>query len=207
MKNLISKHLNNKKLKKLLIAPCGSGSDYKYLKNFSEEIYGIDLSPIAINRCNDKIKVKVGDILNSKYPNESFDLIASPLFFHHLLKIGFDPFLKEFYRILKKGGFLIILEPSVFYPLNIITRPLKKITKNIYREVEDEGPLNPLLLIKSLNRVGFINLDIKAATFSHVSNYLPLAKIINKLTKPLLKNNNVLKYFAWLILYWAEKPT
>ncbi|MFX0178900.1 MAG: class I SAM-dependent methyltransferase [Candidatus Hodarchaeota archaeon] len=206
MNIFVNSHLNNKKVEKLLIAPCGIGDDFKYLKSFTNEIYGIDLSSIPLKECPSSMITKEADILKSGYPDHMFDLIASPLFFHHLIKIGFEPFLKEFHRILKPGGKLVILEPSIFYPLNAFTRPLKKITKNIYGEVEDEAPFNPKWLINSLKEVGFINLDIKAATFSHVSFLIPVAKFANFVFKPFLKTNRFWKYFAFLILFWGEKP-
>ena len=204
MVQLITNHLKRKTVNNLLIAPCGTGIDYKYLSRLADSIYGIDLSPIAIKKCPSEMITKVGDILKSGYPEEKFDLIASPLFFHHVVKFGFDMFLKEFYRILKPGGNLIILEPSVFYPLNVITRPMKKILHNPFEEVEDEGAFRPKLMIDSLRRTNFINLEMRAASFSHVSFFIPLAKIINKITRPLLYRWPF-KIFAWYVLYWAEK--
>ena len=206
MKLFIQQHLKNKKVDKLLIAPCGNGVDYKYLKGFADLIYGIDLSPIPLKKCPSLMQVKEGDILKSGYPNGFFDFIASPLFFHHVLSFGFEHFLNEFYRILKPGGYLIILEPSIFYPLNAFTRPLKKITGNIYGEVEDEAPFDPRILINSLKKTGFVNLDVKAASFGHTSLYIPIAKAIKFLTKPLLKTDKFWKYFAWVLLFWGEKP-
>ena len=205
MKDIIQKHLHKKTLKNLLIAPCGSGGDYPFLKEFSEKIYGIDLSPIAVKNCPPDMKVIVGDILETGYSSEKFDLVASPLFFHHLVKYGFDPFLKEFYRILKPKGKLVILDFSIFYPLNAITRPLKRIFNNPYGEVEDEDPFRPKLMLLSLKRVGFSKIEVSGATFSHCSFFLPIAKIINIITKPLLKKWPF-KLFSWMILFWAEKP-
>lgn len=206
MKLFVQQHLQNKKVDKLLIAPCGNGVDYEYLKEFANLIYGIDLSPIPLKECPTLMQVKEGDILKSEYPNEFFEFITSPLFFHHILSFGFEHFLNEFYRILKPGGYLVILEPSIFYPLNAFTRPLKKITGNIYGEVEDEAPFNPRILINSLKKTGFVNLDVKAASFGHMSLYIPIAKAINFLTKPLLKTDKFWKYFASVLLFWGEKP-
>ena len=204
MAEVVQSHLKGKKIDKLLIAPCGKGNDLKYLDNFANQVYGIDLSPITIKKCPTTMKVKVGDILDIKYPNETFDIIASPLFFHHLLNIGFEPFLNEFYRIMKKKGKFIILEPSVWYPLNIITRPIKRVFGNPFGEVEDEAPFHPGLMLKSLKSAGFTKIEMRAATFSHCSFYIPLAKTVNFLTK-LFLNFWPLKYFAWMVVYYSEK--
>ncbi|MBA7702347.1 hypothetical protein ES703_111111 [subsurface metagenome] len=205
MKLIVQQHLKSERINKLLIAPCGEGDDYNYLKKFSQEIYGIDLSPICIKNCSNKMNVKVGDILRSGYSDETFDLIASTLFFHHLLKIGFQPFLKEFYRILKPGGKIVILDFSVFYPLNAITRPLKTIFRNPYGEIEEEAPFRPKIMFNSLNRVGFKNLAMYGGTFSHCFYYIPLAKFIHFITKQLL-DKWPFKLFAWTVIFWGEKP-
>ncbi len=204
-KYIIQKNLNNKKLQKLLIAPCGEGDDFKYLEGFSHEVYGIDLSPDCIENCPDKMITTNGDILESGFPNETFDLIASTLFFHHLLKVGFDSFLREFYRILKPGGKIAILDFSVFYPLNAITRPLKKLLGNPYGEIEEEAPYRPKYMIDSLNRVGFKEVEFYGGTFSHCFFYIPLAKMIHFFTKSLL-DKWPFKIFAWTVIYWGEKP-
>lgn len=147
MKLIIQHHLRSERINKLLIAPCGEGDDYNYLKEFSDEIFGIDLSPIGVKNCPPKMIVKVGDILKTGYPDESFDFIVSSFFFHHLMRIGFQPFLKEFYRILKPGGKIVILDFSIFYPLNAFTRPLKTIFRNPYGEIEEEAPFRPKYII------------------------------------------------------------
>ena len=204
MAGVVRRHLKDKKVEKLLIAPCGAGDDLKYLSDFAMEVHGIELSPIAAEKCPTTMKVRIGDILNSDYPDETFDLIASPLFFHHLLKFGFEPFLDEFHRILKKEGKLVILEPSLWYPLNIITRPLKRVARNPFGEVEDEDPFHPGLMLSSLRRAGFTNIEMQAATFSHCSFYVPIAKMVNRFTRPLL-SVGAFKYFGWMVVYWAEK--
>jgi demethylmenaquinone methyltransferase/2-methoxy-6-polyprenyl-1,4-benzoquinol methylase len=204
-KNVITQHLKSEKLDKILIAPCGAGGDFKYVNEFSDEIYGIDLSPIGIKSCPASMITKKGDISKSGYSDETFDLIASTLFFHHLIKIGFQPFLKEFYRILKSGGKIVILDFSVLYPLNAITRPLKTIFRNPLGEIEEEAPFRPKYMINSLKQVGFKNIEMYGGTFSHPFFFVPLARFIHFITKPLL-DKSPFKSFAWTIIFWGEKP-
>ncbi len=189
----------------LLIAPCGTGKDYPYFAPLAKKIYGIDLSPIAVRSCPPEMEVVVGDILESRYQEGMFDVIASPLFFHHLEQVGFEPFLRTFYRLLADKGSIIILEPSLWYPLNAITRPIKRIFMNPYDEVEDEGPLRPGSMLKFLRRCGYVNIRCQAASFSHNSFYVPVARMVNSLTRPLL-SVSPLKYFGWMVAYYAEKP-
>jgi len=206
-KNQMAETLNRYqkgKVDKLLIAPCGAGDDFKYLSQFGDEIHGIDLTPLAIKSCPPQMLAKAGDILESGYPDNTFDLIASPLFFHHLVKFGFEPFLKEFHRILKPGGSLVILEPSILYPVNIITRPIKWIFHNPLNEVEDESPFYPGRMIKALKQTGYTNITLQGATFSHVLFPISIARLFNVWTKPLL-GIYPFKYLAWMVVYRAVK--
>ena len=205
MAELVRHHSKGERVDRLLIAPCGMGDDLTYVGDFARQVYGIDLSPIAVEQCPSPMISKVGDISRSEYEDEAFDLIVSAQFFHHLLKFCFEPFLEEFYRILRIEGKLIILEPSIWYPLNVITRPLKCIAGNPFNEVVDEGPFRPSLMLESLRQSGFVNVTIQAASFSHCSFYTPVAKLINRLTEPLMCTWPF-KYIGWYVLYCAVKP-
>ncbi len=200
----VSRKLGRKKVDRLLIAPCGVGGDAGVLASCADEIHGIDLSPVAVAQCPPSMKAKVGDILDSGYPGESFDLVASLLFFHHVRQVGFDPFLEEFRRVTKRGGGIVILEPSLWYPLNLVTRPLKHLFGNPFGEVEDEGPFSPSLLLRALRRTGFVNVTMRPASFSHCAFYAPVAKAVNRITRPLLDSRR-LAYLSWMTLFWAEK--
>ncbi len=196
--------LNNQKTEKLLIAPCGRGNDYKFVKDLANHIYGIDLSPEAIEVCPPQIDSKTGDILNSGYPDNFFNIVVSPLFFHHLSKFGFEPFLRELYRILKKGGIFITLEPSSLYVPNFFTRPIKKIFRNPFGEVPDEGPFHPNLMLNALKRVYFKKINFRTATFAHHLFTIPVAKFICRITNALV-NKSHFKSYGWLLLYFGTK--
>lgn len=203
MSELLAKHTKDVPLDSLLIAPCGTGIDYSYVSRYAKQIHGIDISEIALSQCPPEISTCVGDIMASDYPDESFDAIVSPLFFHHMRQVGFNPFLQEFKRILKKGGILIILEPSLWYPLNIITRPIKFLN-NPYNEVEDEGPVAPSQMIQSLKQTGYSEISMSSATFCHPLFPVPISRVLHKITQPLASvwPCNVM---AWMIAYSANK--
>ena len=205
MAALLSERLDGQIVDNLLIAPCGDGGDHRVLKDLAHVVHGIDLSADAVGRCPPEMRTKTGDILESGYAAGAFDVVASPLFFHHVLNIGFGQFLDEFRRVMKPGGQLVILEPCLWYPLNLITRPLKHLLGNPMGEVEDEGPFSPGLMVRSLKAAGFVDIEWRGASFSHPRFYKPMARFVNRVTKPLLAVRPF-RTFAWTVAYVAQKP-
>lgn len=205
MSRVLDHHLQGRCVEKLLIAPCGTGIDYPYVAKFAEQVYGIDISDAAVSTCPSEMQVTVGDILTSGYADGTFDIIVSPLFFHHLHKVGFAAFLTEFMRILKNDGLLVILEPSLWYPLNIFTRPLKALN-NPFQEVDDEAPLRPGQMINALKCAGFESVSQQAATYTHSALPLFLSRTIHYVTKPLFRVNYI-NSCAWMITFSAKKST
>lgn len=170
---------------KLLVAPCGNSADQDILSGLAEEYYGIDVSREALDQCPKYVVVKEADILENGYRSDYFDMVASFLFFHHLHKVGFEPFLKEFYRVLKKDGILVILEPSALYPLSWLTKLGRRIFGNISGLVPDEAPIIPANFNSLLDRNGFKIEKLQSVSFSHNRITLPLQYLINLLTRPL----------------------
>jgi len=152
----------------VLMAPLGDGYDLQYLQGIYKNIYGIDLSPVALSKCPNVVTKKEGDILTSGYEDESFDIIICALFLHHVHDIGFEPFVREYYRILRKGGVLAILEPSSLYPISWIFAYLHKIMGNVTGKVEGERPISPLCLNKILTETNFKKVCIRGITLNHV---------------------------------------
>jgi SAM-dependent methyltransferase len=204
MSKAVQERLNNRKVDRLLIAPCGTGSDFPYLVNLAHEIYGLDISEEAVASCPAGLQCRVADVLASGYPDGMFDLIVSPLFFHHLRQIGFEPFLREFSRLLQQGGVVAILEPSLWYPLNLVTRPLKMLG-NPYGEIEEEGPIPPAEMIQALKTTGYYKISWHGATFAHSALPVFASKILHRFMWPFRRS--ILKSFFWMNVFVAEKPT
>ncbi|MDD5638793.1 MAG: class I SAM-dependent methyltransferase, partial [Candidatus Pacebacteria bacterium] len=136
---------------RILIAPIGNGDDIRYMEYFTNDIYGIDISEEAIAKISSNIKKYSGDISNMyMFTDDFFDIIISPLFFHHYIEFGFDNFLKEMHRVLKPNGHFFSLEPSIFYPITWVTLFGKKIFGNITGCIEDERAFIPSKLSNSM---------------------------------------------------------
>lgn len=208
MANSITKIIKANNLCKpiILIAPIGTGDDIRYFKDLADEIYGIDIAEEAVDEIVDKsIKKYVGDIKNMHmFPDNYFDIVVVPLFFHHFCSFCFDDFLKEINRVLKPRGHFFSLEPSSLHPLCWITKLAKKISGNITGLVEDEASFVPFRLSGGMKRCGFYSIRVYSASFSH--NRLPIwmARVNNAVTYIFLKLP-ILKYFGWMCLFYGRK--
>ncbi|MBS3149665.1 class I SAM-dependent methyltransferase [Candidatus Woesearchaeota archaeon] len=102
--------LGNIKGKKVLDAGCGSGVYSRLLAEKGAQVYGIELSSemvdLAKKHCAGMdIDFKQGSINKLPYANNTFDTIIASLVIHYLKNP--ETALKEFHRVLKKGGILI----------------------------------------------------------------------------------------------------
>jgi len=96
---------------KILDVGCGTGMIMFLLKNYGET-YGIDISEEALNFCRLRGHkyLKKARANNVPFDNQFFDLVIAFDLLEHLEDD--EGAVKEFYRILKKGGILLISVPS-----------------------------------------------------------------------------------------------
>jgi SAM-dependent methyltransferase len=189
----------------ILIVPVGTGNDINYIQHLSNDITGADISEEAIKKIeNQKIKKHICDIKKMDiFPENTFDIVITPLFFHHFLG-NFDDFLIEIYRVLKPNGHFISLEPSLLHPATWLTRFTKHIAGNITGQVEDEAPFIPLTLLNAMKRCEFKKVKVSGGSFTHSRIPIWMAKINNIITYPLLKIP-IVNHFAWLCIFYGNK--
>jgi SAM-dependent methyltransferase len=200
-------YIRNKPYKynaRILLAPVGDGADLGFLQGLYSEVHGIDISPIQLAKCPRIILTKEGDILESGYQSGSFDIIVVSLFLHHLHKVGLEPFIKEFHRILRKGGTLAIMEPSAMYPVGWFTALASRILGDFPSKVEDEKPLSPYSISRIIRRAGFNSILIRGATFNHIVFPFFVQSIINSLDF-LFRVLWPFKLFSESVCFFSEK--
>jgi len=117
----IFEEVEKTKPKKVLDAGCGRGFYVNSLSyyDFIKEIHGIDLNStylaIAKNNIigNKRIFLKQSSIYTLPYPDNYFDFIICSEVIEH---VDDKKAISEIYRVLKKGGKLIITVPNINFP-------------------------------------------------------------------------------------------
>ncbi|MCG7848457.1 MAG: class I SAM-dependent methyltransferase, partial [ANME-2 cluster archaeon] len=104
--------LDNEKKGRLLDAPAGEGALCKKLKNKEFDVYACDIDPSQFKLKDiECMKVDLNEPLPLPYQSSSFDYITCVEGLEHIE----NPWnvIREFSRVLKKGGKLIITTPNV----------------------------------------------------------------------------------------------
>ncbi len=103
----------------LLDAGCGKKSLVQRYGNRCRYSVGMDLSPEAI-RLNKGFRAFVsGDAVRLPFRDETFDVVISQWMVEHIDRI--DDVVKEFHRVLKKGGNLVVVTNSRYHPMMFLS--------------------------------------------------------------------------------------
>jgi 2-polyprenyl-3-methyl-5-hydroxy-6-metoxy-1,4-benzoquinol methylase len=143
---------------RILEAGCGSGRFIVALlaRGFTH-VEGIDFGEKTISRLKSlypQLPVRVGDVLDVKSPDSSYDAYVSIGVVEHRTD-GPDPFLKEAFRLLKPGGIAFISVPYV--------NPLRSLKSRLgyYRKPQEDNEafyqyaFRPSEFSQILNKAGF----------------------------------------------------
>ena len=98
---------------KILDIGCGTGDSLFYVSKLSNsKLFGVDISrnmlKIAKKKLWNKAILKLGDVENLPYINNTFDYVLNTEAFHHFPNPNLA--LKEIHRVLRKGGKLILTD-------------------------------------------------------------------------------------------------
>jgi len=117
MSNIVGRHGIEFDNKRVLDAGCGDGQALGLLRTkYNIEPYGIDISPTSLRRAHDYSNVNdlglhlvEADVREIPFPDNAFDAVMSFGVIEHFPDYG--EALREFHRVLKPGGDLILVQP------------------------------------------------------------------------------------------------
>jgi ubiquinone/menaquinone biosynthesis C-methylase UbiE len=164
----INKHFN--KNSKLIHAGCGSGEVDKDIQNFCK-ITGVDISSYAVKLYKKNIpknKIIKASIFNLPIENHSVDGIYNLGVMEHYTYDEIDNILKEFKRVLKKKGKIVLFWPPEFGTSVLFFKFLVVFTKNILRIKNVKFHPDEISRIKSKREVIKI---MKKAKFEVIDYY------------------------------------
>lgn len=210
--NSILTKLGANRNSKVLCIAVGDGMEIPLIKPITEDIIGIDIASVGLKMCisNHGIHCLLAEAQLLPFKNNSFDFIIVSAFVHHFFNSEErDEYFNEFRRIIKEKGWLIIIEPNMFYPLNAILYParifLEKLKPGAWGGVKHEKPVSPSELKRVLIKNGFIVDNWEATTFVHNRFPLRLCKTFERTVDRLRKT--ILKWFGWWFVMYAQKNT
>lgn len=150
---------------KILDAGCGTGLLAKKLEKFGQ-VTGIDISSRAIYFSKKRgVNVKKASVNKLPFESKTFDVVVSMDVIYHQ-KVDDEKALREFFRVLKPGGLLLLRVPAIHLLFSshdrfvhareryIKSKLFKKLT-NAGFEVEKISYMNSILFFPALAKVAF----------------------------------------------------
>ncbi|MCL6572003.1 MAG: class I SAM-dependent methyltransferase [Bacillus sp. (in: Bacteria)] len=203
-KNILSgENITNKTL--VLDAGCGTGQTAAYIfQQYMANVVGLEINPIMLDKAKSRfqtlnlpIQLIQGSIEKIPFKDNTFDIILSESV---LAFVDKPTTLKEFYRVLKKGGRLIANEMTIN----------NRLSQKEETEIMNFYALDSLLMELDWHRLlavtGFQNIKLQAQNhaishgnhtpeFNFSKNFEPeLFSILNEHGNIILKYQDILSY-------------
>jgi demethylmenaquinone methyltransferase/2-methoxy-6-polyprenyl-1,4-benzoquinol methylase len=144
---------------KVLDLCCGSGQATKFLVRSSQDVTGLDVSPVSLQRAQRNVpQAKYVEALAEEmpFPDAQFDLVHTSVAMHEMKPSILRQILKEVYRVLKPGGVFALVD--FHKPTNFLFWPGLSVFLWLF-ETETSWQLLETNLDELLNEVGFEECD------------------------------------------------
>jgi len=192
---------------RLLNIACGAGQDMPYVLPLTRRVVCLDIARavLEINRERFRVPCVEADALRIPMEDCSFDYVLANGFLHHVVELGLDGFLAEFKRVLAPGGWVIVAEPNLLFPVFVATRPLHKLFPGFSGLVEHERPISSRQLFRCIRRAGFAEVECEPASYVHNRFPLPLSKAIYR-SHGVLTAMPLVRWLGYTTVACGQKP-
>jgi len=175
---------------RILDMGCGTGAFTARFSRDGCEVWGIDISSKSIEYAKKKypnIHFEVGDIEQTHYENDMFDIIILSGVLHHFP--NFSPVVEECWRIVKKGGLVLGYDPHYHNPFVWTFRSKHSPFRSTKGVTANEQPLKKQQIEETFRLHHFSDIrifSISGITYKYVENslafmLLPMYNAIEKL--------------------------
>ncbi len=109
---------------KILDMCCGAGQTTQFLTRYSNQVTGLDISPLAIERAKKNVpeaNYVVSAAEKMKLPDNSFDIVHTSAALHEMTPRQLTEIFQQVYRVLKPGGIFTFID--LHQPTNPIFVP------------------------------------------------------------------------------------
>ena len=134
---------------------CGAGQTTKFLVRYSEQVTGLDISPVALNKAKKNVpeaNYVEGLAQNLPFADDFFDLVHTSVALHEMTTTELEEIFKEVHRVLKPGGIFTFID--LHQPTNLLFVPGLAIFIWLF-ETETARKLLKTDLPQMLSLVGF----------------------------------------------------
>ena len=199
--SLLSKRMKGKEISRILDVGCA----YGYFLSMCEkehilETIGIEVSAAALEIAKNVTKAKLYNVNiennNAPFPDGYFDVVTGFAVVEHV--VGDAHFLREVYRVLRKGGICFLVTPNGNFWL-----------RRVFKKGEDPTHVNvrdAKYWRRKLAEVGFINLEVEGCL---MHGFPPLENIRKRFEKYNLASHKLIfcpiLAFAQRLFIFAER--
>ncbi|SKB12303.1 putative enzyme [Planktothrix sp. PCC 11201] len=140
---------------KILDLCCGSGQATSVLVEYSQNVTGLDASPLSLKRAQNNVpqaQYVEGFAENMPFTDHSFDLVHTSAALHEMNPEQLQQILNEVYRVLKPGGIFTLVD--FHSPTNPIFWPGVAMFLWLF-ETETAWQLLETDMVQLLSQIGF----------------------------------------------------
>ena len=140
---------------KILDLCCGSGQVTGVLLEYSDDVTGLDVSPLSLSRCRKNVpQAKYVEALAEEMPFEDdlFDLVHTSAAMHEMSRDQLQQIFAQVYRVIKPGGTFTLVD--FHQPTNPLFMPGLSIFFWLF-ETDSAWGLIQTDLVEMLQAVGF----------------------------------------------------
>lgn len=123
-RQLALKNLQINSNTKILDLCCGAGQTTKFLINYSQEVTGLDISSVSLEKARKNVpqaQFIEGFAQKIPFPDNSFDIIHTSVALHEMTTSELEEIFQETHRVLKPEGIFTFID--LHQPKNVLFIP------------------------------------------------------------------------------------